>query len=183
MQHSRIRRAFGTAVLAVSALAMTGCLGDSDPVEYEITDGDLIGVGVRMTQQTYTIALVATEDSETDDVLALADSIATHHEAQFEAFGDLDMTGRENSITQGLSAQTSAIINDLRLVAGADFDERFLAAMIEIHEQNIDIIDETLLPEVEDTNLEAELQALRAILVADLFELESLQDELTEPAV
>lgn len=183
MQHSRTRRAFGTAILAVSALAMTACLGDSDPVEFEITDGDLIGVGVRMTQQTYTIASLAEDDSDNADVQALGDSIAAHHQTQFEAFGDLGITTRETNISAGLTAQTNEIVNDLRLVTGTDFDEQFIARLIEIHEQNIEIINETLLPEVGDAGLEAELLALRAILTADLVELQNLEDELAEQAV
>src|SRR5690606_9130368 len=137
-----------------------------------VTDGDLILVGVRMTQQTFTIAGLAEDDSENADILALADSIAAHHQAQFEAFDDLDITGRESNISQGLIIQTNEIGNRLALFAGEDFDREFLEELITIHEQNIDIIDDTLLPDVEDVNLEAELQALRAILVADLFELE-----------
>jgi predicted outer membrane protein len=182
MQQFRIRRVFGTAVLALSALALTGCLGDSDPVEFEVTDGDVIGVGIRMTQQHYTLASLAEDESENTDVRALADSIAVHNEAQFAAFDSLDIAGRESNISQLIAQQTVEFRNELLTLVGEDFDQELIDLLVDLHEQNIDLIDDQLLTNVESPELEAEIEALRATLVADLAELVALQAELGTPA-
>ncbi len=181
MQQFRIGRALSTTVLALSAMAMSACLGDSDPVELEVTDGDLIGVAIRMNEQHFTLATFA-EDSGNADLLALADSMAAHHHAQFAAFDSLGITARETDLSQGLRFQTSDIANRLAVYTGVDFDQQLVDEVIDVHEQNILIIDDTLLPEVENADLDAELRALRAILVADLFEFEALQAEIGAPA-
>jgi len=180
MQHLRIGRIVGTAMLAFGALATTGCLGDSDPVNVDVNDDHVFGVGVRITQQLYTVAGFA-EDSENADILALADSIVVHQEAQFDAFADLGMTAQESDLSQYLALQTNQIRNLLSVMTGEEFDRNYIDALVDLHEKAIEYIDADLLPIVEGAELEAELMNLRALLSADLIPAQAIQTEIGPP--
>ncbi|HEU5208708.1 MAG TPA: hypothetical protein VFU06_04785 [Longimicrobiales bacterium] len=180
MKQYRIGRIAATAVLMLGALAVTGCLGDNDPVDVDVNDGHVIGVGLRVAQQHFNVAAFA-EDSENTDLLTLTDSISTHAEAQFDAFLDLDITVRETTLSQAIARQTSDIANLLSIYTGEEFDRQYVQVLVDLYEQNIGIIDEDLLTAVESPELEAELQALRATLVAEQLEVIALQTEIGPP--
>ena len=180
MQQLRIGRVVGMAMLAFGALATTGCLGDSSPTDVDITDEHVFAVGVRISQQLYNVALFA-EDSENADILALADSIAAHQEAQFDAFFDLGLTARESDLSQYILGRTNQLRNYLSVMTGEEFDRNFIDAQITLHEDAIGYIDDDLLPIVEDADLEAELYELRGILTADLISAQAIQVEIGPP--
>jgi len=181
MRQLRIGRIVGTAVLALGALATTGCLGDSDPVDVELTDVHVVGVAIRLTQQFTAIPALG-EGSANEDLLALTDSMIAHHEAHLDALVDLGLSPRATDLSEFLAQQIVQAQNILAPLQGEEHDAELLEILEILHENALDYIDEQLLPTVQGAELEAELNAMFDTISADLVEIRNVQAGIEAPA-
>lgn len=181
MSQFQMSRVLKSAVLSLGVLALGGCLGDDDPVDPQVTDGDLVAVALMLNSEMVTIAELAETRAEAQAVIDFGADLTAAHTASGEAFADLDITPRQNNVSAFLSQQEAVLRNDLTPLDGAAFDSDWIDVQVELHEQGIDIIENVLLPEVEDATLEAELQALLSTFEANLVVAQGIQADLGTP--
>lgn len=178
MQQFRMSRVLGTAVLSLGVLALGGCLGDDDPVDPQVTDGDVIAVALMLNSEMVSIAELAETRAEAQAVIDFGADLDATHTASGEALADMDITPRQSNVSAFLSQQEALIRNELTPLTGATFDSEWIDVQVELHEQGIDIIENVLMPEVEDATLEAELQSMLSTFEANLIVAQGIQGGL-----
>jgi putative membrane protein len=74
----------------------------------------------------------------------------------------ISITPAENPISEELMAETAKEIKKLKKLSGSSFDREYMDAQVKDHMMVLDLIDSTLLPQVDDATLRQQLTSMRA---------------------
>jgi putative membrane protein len=125
---------------------------------------------------------LAKEKSQNQQVITFADRMITDHTAVNEQAsqlaGRLNLTPADNSTSQSLKTSADQTLERLRAATGAEFDRAYADNEVAFHQQVLDAIDSTLIPNAQNADLKALLQQTRPAIAAHLEMARSLQSSL-----
>lgn len=137
-----------------------------------MSDGQIAGVMLEANTGEVSAALIALADSANATVTTFATMIVTDHKA---ANSNLVNIVRQDSITvagsavrQMLSAEASRTLSALISTPPSTFDATYVLSQVTIHTMVLQLLDDQLIPKVEDASLKTELQSERATVMNHL---------------
>ena len=190
----RLRKA--AMCLLVGGIFVTAC-APSDSGEGEIiedttavdaavpagpTDAEIAHIVVTANTIDIDAGRLAKEKGSSEEVIAFGDRMITDHTAVNEQAsalaGRLNLTPADNATSQSLKASADQAMSDLHAASGADFDRAYLEREVAFHQQVLDAIDNTLLPNAQNADLRALLEQTRPAIASHLEMAKQLQSGL-----
>jgi putative membrane protein len=80
-----------------------------------------------------------------------------------------------SAVSTDIEARATETLDKLRNRAGADFDDTYIDSQVKMHRDVLSLIDNKLLPQVDDTQLRSEIKATRAVVAHHLQKAQSIQ--------
>ena len=125
-----------------------------------------------------TEAQLAAQQAVDADVKAYAQKLLSEHTSarlQGRTLAAAEsVTMVDNSVSQTLQAQSTAVVTQLHAAAASDFDKLYIGAQITMHQQALLVIDRTLLTSSQLPALDALISDLRIHVAAHLTEAQDI---------
>lgn len=127
---------------------------------------------------------LALSKSGNGDVKAFAQRMITDHTGVNKSAVDLvtklKVTPQDNPTSQSLKAGGEQNLADLKGLSGAAFDKAYIDHEVTYHEQVLDAVDKTLIPNAKNEELKALLVKVRPAFVAHLDHAKMIQAQLAK---
>ena len=127
---------------------------------------------------------LAESKSSNAEVKAFAQRMITDHtgvnKSAVELVTKLKVTPQDNPTSQGLKAGGDQNLATLKSLSGAAFDKAYIDHEVTYHEQVLDAIDKTLVPNAKNEELKALLVKVRPAFVAHLDHAKMIQSKLAK---
>jgi len=144
-----------------------------------VNDAQIASIVVTANQVDIDAGALAHARSTNADVKAFAQLMIDDHtgvnKSATELVTRLRVTPENNPTSQSLKSEGEKNIAHLRSLKGAAFDKAYVAHEVEYHQQVIDAIDKTLIPDAKNADLKALLIKVRPAFVAHLEHAKQLQ--------
>src|SRR5690606_34295205 len=94
-----------------------------------------------------------------------------------------NITPQPSNISQQLESQTQSTMQQLQNLSGAEFDRAYMQAMVQSHQQALNLVDQQLIPGTQDQQMRQALeQQVRPIIASHLELAQRLQQTLNAGA-
>jgi putative membrane protein len=127
---------------------------------------------------------LAESKSSNADVKAFAQRMITDHTGVNKSAVDLvtklKVTPQDNPTSQSLKAGGDQNLTNLKGLSGAAFDKAYIDHEVVYHEQVLDAVDKTLIPNAKNEELKALLVKVRPAFVAHLDHAKMIQAQLAK---
>lgn len=144
-----------------------------------VSDAQIASIVVTANQVDVDAGTLAHARSTNADVKKFAQLMIDDHtgvnKSATELVTRLRVTPQNNPTSQSLKSQGEKNIAHLRSLKGAAFDKAYVDHEVEYHQQVIDAIDKTLIPDAKNADLKALLVKVRPAFVAHLEHAKQLQ--------
>jgi putative membrane protein len=180
----------------MSGAALLGCAGSDTDDDAVVEDTGAAGTAAPAAPSDAEIAHIvvtantididagrlAGEKGENAEVKAFGERMVTDHTAVNEQAsqlaGRLNLTPADNGTSQSLQSSATQTMSDLQGRSGADFDRAYIEHEVAYHQQVLDAIDNTLIPNAQNAELKALLEQTRPAIAAHLDMARSIQSKL-----
>lgn len=146
-----------------------------------VTDPQIAAIVVTANQVDIDAGALAASSTNAE-VKAFAKLMVTDHEgvngAAVELVKRLKVTPEENATSRSLKAGGEKNLATLRRLQGAAFDRAYVAHEVAYHQQVLDALDSTLIPNASNADLKALLVKVRPAFAAHLAHAKHLQASL-----
>ena len=163
-----------------AAVADTGA--GSTAVPAGPSDAEIAHIVVTANTIDIDAGRLAGEKGQSAEVVAFGGRMVTDHTAVNEQAsqlaGRLNLTPADNSTSQSLQSGATQTMTDLQGRTGADFDRAYIDHEVAYHQQVLDAIDNTLIPNAQNAELKALLEQTRPAIAAHLEMARSIQSKL-----
>ena len=126
---------------------------------------------------------LAKDKARNQEVVQFGNRMITDHTAVNEQASQLasrlNLTPADNSTSQSLKSSADQTMQDLQGKSGADFDRAYIEHEVTYHEQVLDAIDNTLIPNAKNADVRALLEQTRPAIVAHLEMARKIQNVLS----
>ena len=150
------------------------------------TDAQIASIVVTANQVDIDAGKLAAGTSKNADVKAFANMMVTDHTGVNKSATDLaaklKLTPEDNPTAQSLKKGGEDNLANLKTLSGAAFDKAYVDHEVAYHQQVIDAMDKTLIPNARNAELKALLVKVRPAFVAHLEHAKSLQGTLQKKA-
>jgi putative membrane protein len=164
----------GVAVLA-AALSLTAGYASAQA----INDAQIASIVVTANQVDIDAGKLASTKASSPEVRRFAELMVTDHTGVNKAATDLatklKVTPEDNATSQSLKAGGEKNLENLKTVNGAAFDKAYVDHEVAYHQQVLDALDKTLIPNASNGELKALLVKVRPAFVAHLEHAKKLQ--------
>lgn len=164
-----------TAALSASILAGS-VYAQENP---KLSDPEVAHVAVVANQIDIAYAEIAKEKSKDADILKFAETMTNDHNAVINQASalvkKLNVTPKDNSVSQKLLADAEQTKNALRAKSGKAFNKAYIDNEVTYHKAVIDAVEGLLIPEAENGELKALLQNVVPALKTHLEHAEMVQ--------
>ncbi|WP_437780262.1 DUF4142 domain-containing protein [Sorangium sp. So ce1097] len=155
----------------------------SAPPEAPLTDEQIVAVLDAANKKEIDEATLAQTKAKNKDVKAYARMIAQHHTQaktkQAQLAKKLGITAAESDKSKQLTDETQQAVEQLKALQGADFDQQFVATMIQDHQKTLDLLDRRILQDAKNAELKAMIEKdLRPTIEKHLKDAEALAQKL-----
>ncbi|KYF48318.1 hypothetical protein BE08_25035 [Sorangium cellulosum] len=155
----------------------------SAPPEAPLTDEQIVAVLDAANKKEIDEATLAQTKAKNKDVKAYARMIAQHHTQakakQAQLAKKLGITAAESDKSKQLTDETQQAVDQLKALQGADFDQQFVATMIQDHQKTLDLLDRRILQDAQNADLKAMIEKdLRPAIEKHLKDAEALAQKL-----
>lgn len=161
---------------AVLALATAGVAAQTP------NDAQIAAIVVTANQVDIDAGKLAEKEGQSRDVKDFGKQMVTDHTGvnkQAEALvKKLKVTPEKNSTSESLRSGGEANVKTLKGLKGASFDKAYIDHEVTYHEQVIEAIDKTLIPNAQNSELKALLVAVRPAFVGHLEHAKKIQSSL-----
>jgi putative membrane protein len=142
-----------------------------------LTDAEILGVVATVNQGEIQAAETAQERASSSAVEQYAQHmIHAHGEAQEKVAGVEGAEPDTNSeLSRLLQDQGATEMSRLRELSGAEFDRAYAESQVKMHQQVLDTIDSTLLPQARTAEVRQLLQGLRPEIAEHLQQAQQIQ--------
>ncbi|KYF61397.1 hypothetical protein BE11_42380, partial [Sorangium cellulosum] len=169
-----------------SADAQTGATTTttpSAPPEAPLTDEQIVAVLDAANKKEIDEATLAQTKAKHKDVKAYARVITQHHTQakakQAQLVKKLGITAAESDKSKQLTTETQQAVDQLKALQGADFDQQFVATMIQDHQKTLDLLDKRILQDAKNADLKTMIEKdLRPTIEKHLKDAEALAQKL-----
>jgi len=175
---------FSATVIAAAAVALaagTACAQTAGP-----SDAQIAAIVVTANQVDIDAGKLAESKSTNADVKSFGKMMVTDHTGVNKSATDLaarlKLTPEDNPTAQSLKKGGEDNVANLNTLSGAAFDKAYVDHEVAYHQQVIDAMDKTLIPNARNAELKALLVKVRPAFVAHLEHAKSLQGTLQKKA-
>jgi putative membrane protein len=145
----------------------------------KVTDAQIASIVVTANQVDIDAGQLAAGKATRADVKTFARLMVTDHTGVNKAATDLaaklEVTPEDNPISKSLKAAGDKNLAHLKTLSGAAFDKAYVDHEVAYHQQVIDALDKTLIPDATNAELKALLVKVRPAFVAHLEHAKRLQ--------
>jgi putative membrane protein len=146
------------------------------------TDAQIAHIVVTANQVDIDAGEIATSKARTAEVKKFGQQMVTDHtgvnKQATELVTKLKVTPEDNATSQSLKAEGEKNVAHLNTLKGAAFDKAYVDNEVAYHQQVIDAIDKTLIPNAQNAELKALLVKVRPAFVAHLEHAKTIQASL-----
>lgn len=169
----------GAMLFGLSALLYAGAFAQDAP---KLTDPEIAHIAVTANQIDVDYAGLAKATSSNKDVIHFAQNMINDHGGtikQAVALAQkLNVTPKDNAVSQSLMAGAAKTTATLKSLKGEAFDRAYIDNEVAYHKAVLDAINGTLLPQTQNGELKALLQAVAPVVEAHLGHAEMIQKKL-----
>jgi putative membrane protein len=144
-----------------------------------VNDAQIASIVVTANQVDIDAGRLAASRASQADVKEFAQLMVTDHtgvnKAATELAAKLKVTPQDNPTSQTLKAGGDKNVEHLKTLRGADFDKAYVDHEVAYHQQVLDALDKTLIPNASNPELKALLVKVRPAFVAHLEHAKRLQ--------
>ena len=144
-----------------------------------LSDAEIAAIVVTANQVDIDAGKLAVSRASNEKVKAFAQLMITDHsgvnKAATELVTRLKVTPQDNPASQRLKATGEMNLTHLKALSGPAFDSLYIDREVLYHQQVIDMLDKTLIPEATNAELKALLIKVRPAFVAHRDHAKSLQ--------
>jgi putative membrane protein len=145
----------------------------------KLSDPEVAHVAVVANQIDIAYATIAKEKSKDADILKFAETMTSDHNAVINQASalvkKLNVTPKENSVSQKLLADAEQTKKMLRTKSGKEFNKAYIDNEVTYHKAVIGAVEGLLIPEAENAELKALLQNVVPALKTHLEHAEMVQ--------
>ena len=149
-----------------------------------LTDPEIASVAVTANQIDINYAKIAQERSKNADVLKFANTMATDHQSIIDQavalVNKLGITPMDNEVSQKLNANVEKTTTMLLSHTGTAFDIAYIDNEVTYHKAVIETVQNTLIPQCQNTELKTLLEKVVPILKTHLEHAEMVRTMLTK---
>ena len=164
-----------TVFVSASLLAGSVCAQENP----KLSDPEVAHVAVVANQIDIAYAAIAKEKSKDADILKFAETMTNDHNAVINQASalvkKLNVTPKENSVSQKLLADAEVAKKSLRAKSGKAFNKAYIDNEVTYHKAVIGAVEGLLIPEAENAELKALLQNVVPALKTHLEHAEMVQ--------
>ena len=164
-----------TVFVSASMLAGPVCAQENP----KLSDPEVAHVAVVANQIDIAYAAIAKEKSKDADILKFAETMTNDHNAVINQASalvkKLNVTPKENSVSQKLLADAEVTKKSLRAKSGKAFNKAYIDNEVTYHKAVIGAVEGLLIPEAENAELKALLQNIVPALKTHLEHAEMVQ--------
>jgi len=175
---------FSATVTAVVAVALAA--GSAHAQTAGPSDAQIAAIVVTANQVDIDAGKLAESKSTNADVKSFGKMMVTDHTGVNKSATDLaaklKLTPEDNPTAQSLKKGGEDNLANLKTLSGAAFDKAYVDHEVAYHQQVIDAMDKTLIPNARNAELKALLVKVRPAFVAHLEHAKSLQGTLQKKA-
>jgi putative membrane protein len=161
-------------IIAASLLFVTAGVSAQAP-----NDAQIAAIVVTANQVDIDAGKLAQSMSTNKDVKEFANRMITDHtgvnKQAVELVTKLKVTPQDNPTSQSLKAGGEENVAKLKKMSGAAFDKAYIDHEVVYHEQVLDAVDKTLIPNAKNEELKALLVKVRPAFVAHLEHAKHIQ--------
>jgi putative membrane protein len=165
-----------TAVLAGALLMPAGAFAQT------VSDAQIASIVVTANQVDIDAGQLASARASNNDVKSFGQTMVSDHtgvnKSAVELATRLKVTPEDNPTSQSLKAGGDANIAALRKLSGAAFDKAYIDHEVAYHQQVLDALDKTLIPNAKNAELKALLVKVQPAFAAHLAHAKQLQTSL-----
>jgi len=173
--------ATATAIAAIVLAATSAHAQTAGP-----SDAQIAAIVVTANQVDIDAGKLAESTSANADVKSFGKMMVTDHTGVNKSATDLaaklKLTPEDNPTAQSLKKGGEDNVANLKTLSGAAFDKAYVDHEVAYHQQVIDAMDKTLIPNARNAELKALLVKVRPAFVAHLEHAKSLQGTLQKKA-
>lgn len=130
---------------------------------------------------------LAQERAQNEEVRAFAQRMIQDHGMLEDSLRMMmqreNITPQPSNISQQLESQTQSTMQQLQNLSGAEFDRAYMQAMVQSHQQALNLVDQQLIPGTQDQQMRQALeQQVRPIIASHLELAQRLQQTLNAGA-
>lgn len=181
MNHTSSILKRGTSLLAMASLFSLGVLAQDAP---KLSDPEIAHVAVTANQIDVDYAAIAKEKSTNKDVLHFAETMAKDHSGVIKQatalVTKLKVTPKDNAVSKSLKEGEVKTSKMLRSLKGAAFDKAYIDNEVAYHKAVIDAVRNVLIPQAQNAELKALLEAVAPVLDSHLAHAEMVQKEFAK---
>jgi putative membrane protein len=148
------------------------------------TDPQIAAIVVTANQVDIDAGKLAESKTKSKDVRDFAKQMVTDHTAVNKSATDLvqklNVTPEDNPTSQSLAKGGAENVVRLKTLRGAAFDKAYIDHEVAYHENVIDALDKTLIPNAQNAELKALLVKVRPAFVAHLDHAKMVQSSLAK---
>jgi putative membrane protein len=167
----------------IGALALSLLCGAA--VAAAPTDPQIAAIVVTANQVDIDAGKLAKSTSKNADVTAFADQMISDHTAVNKSATDLvtklKVTPEENDTSRSLKKGGDDNLKNLKTLKGADFDRAYIDHEVTYHQDVINALDSTLIPNAKNKELKDLLVSVRPSFEAHLAHAKKVQAKLGKP--
>jgi putative membrane protein len=149
-----------------------------------VNDAQIASIVVTANQVDIDAGKLAASQATRDAVKAFARLMVTDHtgvnKSAIDLAAKLKVTPQDNPTSQSLKAGGEANLARLKNLKGAAFDNAYVDQEVTYHQQVIDALDKTLIPNATNEELKALLVKVRPAFVAHLEHAKRLQTSVSQ---
>lgn len=146
-----------------------------------LSDSDISAVIQAANLGEIEMGHLARTSAENESVRELANTLINDHSnanrEHMDLVRKLNIMPKENDLSRELARDVKDIMSRLRDLKGTDFDREYVHAQVAMHRRVLDLIDDRLLPSVENRDLADHLRTIRPMFLTHLRESERIQQE------
>ena len=147
-----------------------------------LTDANIAAIVVAANSADIDTAKLAKSKSKNGDVTGFAQMMITDHSASNAAADSLakalNLSPQDNATSDDLKKTSDAFRDSLKAMSGTAFDKAYIAHEVAYHEQVLDAIDHTLIPNAQNADLKSLLEKTRPVVASHLDHARSVKKKL-----
>jgi putative membrane protein len=149
----------------------------------QVTDPQIASIVVTANQVDIDAGKLAASHSKNPEVKKFGELMVADHTgvstSAIELAKKLNVTPQDNATSQSLKSGGDANVAHLKSLSGAEFDKAYVDHEVAYHQQVLDAIDKTLIPNASNAELKALLVKVRPAIAAHLEHAKMLQASLS----
>jgi len=180
------------SILAVSVLSLaagaqgatTTTMGATSPTTAALTDSQIAHIVVTANKIDIDGGKMAQSKTKDKEIKSFAKQMVTDHTSVNKQATDLakklKVTPEDNSTSQTLMKAAQDNMASLKNLKGKEFDKAYVDQEVAFHQQVLDTIDQSLIPNAKNTELKALLEKTRPAIQAHLEHAQHMQSTMTK---